>query len=299
MELLHIKGDCFYFKGAVNIGYVRDEENGLLIDAGLDQQSMKKVLKLLKEKQLPVTHLFITHAHTDHFGGAGYLQSQKHVHTIAPPIEEAILRNPILEPLYLFQGNKPISELRNKFLEGETMRVDEEAGALIQFGSHSCKTFTFPGHSINQMGVLVSDILYCGDAYFGREQLAKHRIPFIISAEDTLASLTYLKQIECYGAVPGHGNFQCSFIETVEENERCHQEILSWVEQLFAKRGTLSFEDYLVQLLEEWQVDCKHLSSWLLYRTAAMAYITLLVHTGSLVIVIEANRLLIKAVSEQ
>jgi len=45
--------------------------------------------------QLPITHLFVTHAHADHYGGAEYLQSVEKIYTYAPQLETAILQNPI------------------------------------------------------------------------------------------------------------------------------------------------------------------------------------------------------------
>jgi glyoxylase-like metal-dependent hydrolase (beta-lactamase superfamily II) len=90
MELIGVCEDTYYFKSAVNIGYIhhKEQEKGILIDAGLDSQSMKKVIKKLDEKTLPLTHLVITHSHADHYGGAAYLQSVRDVYTIAPHIEQ-------------------------------------------------------------------------------------------------------------------------------------------------------------------------------------------------------------------
>jgi glyoxylase-like metal-dependent hydrolase (beta-lactamase superfamily II) len=53
-------------------GFVYSQNRGIWIDAGLEIEGMKKGKKL-DEEQLPLTHLFITHAHVDHFEGAAYL----------------------------------------------------------------------------------------------------------------------------------------------------------------------------------------------------------------------------------
>ncbi|HEX7063769.1 MAG TPA: MBL fold metallo-hydrolase, partial [Bacillales bacterium] len=83
MDLQKISGNCYYFHGAVNIGYVRKGDKGLLIDSGIDKSTANKVLRQLREHELPVTHLFITHAHSDHFGGAAQLQKKTGVYTLA------------------------------------------------------------------------------------------------------------------------------------------------------------------------------------------------------------------------
>lgn len=192
MELHPITDNVYYFQGSVNIGYVQfSEREGMLIDAGLEEQAMKKVLKMLKAKELPVTHLFITHAHADHYGGAEYLQRQQEVFTIAPKFEAAILQEPMLEPLYLFHGVNPIQEWRNKFLEGKPIKVDvilEQAGE-VRVGESHFQTVDLPGHSYHQFGVIIEDILFAADAYFGVEILHKHGIPYIVDAKQTIESL--------------------------------------------------------------------------------------------------------------
>ncbi|WP_054634904.1 MBL fold metallo-hydrolase [Thalassobacillus sp. C254] len=79
MNLKKIKEGCSYFASPVNIGYVQKNETGLLIDAGIDASVSKKAVKQLKEKGLPLTDVLITHAHTDHFGGAGWIAENEQV----------------------------------------------------------------------------------------------------------------------------------------------------------------------------------------------------------------------------
>ncbi|MBD1381954.1 MBL fold metallo-hydrolase [Metabacillus arenae] len=276
MEFQQINENCYYFQGAVNIGYIHDGKTGLLIDAGLEKHAMKKVLKKLESEGLPITHLFITHAHADHYGGAAYLQSTKKILTFAPKIEEAILENPLFEPLYLFQGNEPITELRNKFLEGTRVKVDQvvEEGDLL-LGNLKINIYSLPGHSINQLGLIGYNIFYCADAYFGPEQLIKHKIPFIIDGEKTLQTLHKIKSIPCDGAVPGHGRFEEAYAKTVDENIRCHEEILEDVYHTIAyTAGGIPQEELVRRMCQKYHVELKNLSSWLLYRTAVMAYVT-------------------------
>jgi hypothetical protein len=45
MEFQKVSQQTYYFQAAVNIGYVQfSEDMGMLIDAGLEDQTMKKVL---------------------------------------------------------------------------------------------------------------------------------------------------------------------------------------------------------------------------------------------------------------
>lgn len=294
MNFHRLNKTCSYFQGAVNIGYVHNGENGLLIDAGIDKQTMKKVLKQLQAESLPVTHLFVTHAHADHYGGAEYLQSVTDVYTYAPALEAAMLRHPIIEPLYLFQGNKPLPEMRNKFLEGKPIVVDHEVeeGTYL-FGDTFFSCISLPGHSINQYGVLIDGVLYAADSYLGVEQLHKHKIPYIIDAQDTLESLHTLKSIDCVGAVPGHGVFEKDFGETVDANIVYHQRVKDSIEKMIEEHSTGIYHDELVgKICTLWNVGNLNVSTWMLFRTAVTAYLTMLVKENKVEFFVQEHRLM-------
>jgi len=296
MNLHQLNESCYYFQGAVNIGYVKNEDNGLLIDAGIDKQTIKKVIKQLHLLQLPITHLFVTHAHADHYGGAEYLQSVEKIYTYAPQLESAILQNPILEPLYLFQGNKPLPEMRNKFLEGKPIKIDEVVKeGVYPFGTTAFQCIALPGHSINQFGLLIDGILFAADSYFGVEQLEKHKIPYIIDGQDTIESLEILKTITCAGAVPGHGMFEEHFQETVERNIAYHVSIKKSIEKLvYEFKEGISHEQLVSQICMKWNIRNVKVSSWLLFRTAVTAYVTMLVRENKVQLEIENYCLKIK-----
>ncbi|MFD2215444.1 MBL fold metallo-hydrolase [Metabacillus endolithicus] len=296
MNFIQLNNSCYYFQGAVNIGYVRNGENGLLIDAGIDKQTMKKVLKRLQGDNLPVTHLFVTHAHSDHYGGAEHLQSTVDVYTYAPKLEAAMLRHPIIEPLYLFQGNKPLPEMRNKFLEGKPIRVDEEIEqATYPFGDIFFQCYSLPGHSINQHGLLIDKILYAADGYFAEEQLHKHKIPFIIDAKDTLESLHKLKSIDCVGAVPGHGLFEEDFVKTVDANISYHLKLMNSIKSVIQEHEAGIYHDELVaEICTKWDVGDLNVPSWMLFRTAVTAYVTMLVQENTTELLINNYRLMIR-----
>ncbi|WP_188455662.1 MBL fold metallo-hydrolase [Virgibacillus oceani] len=292
MKLALLNDTCYYFDAAVNIGYVHHGNHGMLIDAGIDDSVMRKVLKQLEAGNLPITHLFITHAHADHYGGANFLQKRHDVYTIAPVGEEAILRNPIIEPIYLFGGNDPLPELHNKFLKGKPIRVDQ----VIDDGEYRIGNFTFtahylPGHSFHQLGIQIDNILFAGDSYFSDEQLHKHKIPYITDADATIESLNRLLKIECAGAVPGHGVFEADFRETVLKNIAYHEELLTWVmDKVKTNAAGISHETIVADMCEQYQVTNPSLSQWLLYRTAVTAYLVGLLKREKISSGIEAGK---------
>ncbi|WP_079480606.1 MBL fold metallo-hydrolase [Halobacillus salinus] len=296
MSFQQIQNDCYYYHSSVNIGYVKSGSYGMLIDAGLDKSSIKKVLKELESHELPLTHLFITHAHSDHYGGAKYIQDQYSVHTIAPVLEEAILRYPSIEPLYLFGGNDPIDELQNKFLQGPPVRIDEViTETTFQFGDKTCDTFLLPGHSYHQLALRVDGILFAADSYFSEETLKKHKIPFLTDAHLALRSLERLATIDCEIAVPGHGEQEEDPSSTISANISCHKEIMEWIHEYVVNHELISHEQLVSEVCNHYKVKASQLSQWLLYRTAVSGYLVGLLKEGKLEQSIEDNRWVFKS----
>ncbi|TCP23804.1 glyoxylase-like metal-dependent hydrolase (beta-lactamase superfamily II) [Scopulibacillus darangshiensis] len=296
MELRRITDDCWYFHSPVNVGYIKNEDTGVLIDAGLDASAIKKVLRQLDEKDWPLTHLLITHAHADHFGGAHTVQKKRDIRTIAPSIEADILAYPKWEPLYLYQGNEPPAAMRTKFLEGKAARVDELCDeGMLQLGDVTVECIKLDGHSENQMGIIYKDILYAADSYMSLDYLEKHGIPFLIDLDRTLASLKRLLDLPVSGAVPGHGVYEENFKETVQNNIDFHQRNAEQLYGLFEKHPEGLSQEGCIQLaLSEWRIELKNIGSWALYRTAITGYLHYLCREGRLAVGISQNVLWFK-----
>jgi glyoxylase-like metal-dependent hydrolase (beta-lactamase superfamily II) len=293
MKLIRINHHCYYFQGAVNIGYVCDGEVGILIDAGLDQGAMRKVLNQLDQERLPLTHLLITHAHADHYGGAAYLQNKRNIYTMAPVLEEAILRNPVLEPIYLFQGNWPTLDMRNKFLEGEAIRIDEVVSEGVwDIQGIQINSIALPGHSYYQLGYQIHDVLYAGDAFFGRETLQKHKIPYLVDADQTLQTLKCLLEWPVKRAVPGHGAYEEDAEELIRQNIAWHQRVLESMEDVIKNAPDgLSHEQLVREMCTRWEIETSRLSSWVLYRTAITGYLLKLIKDEKAVLSIQRHAL--------
>ncbi len=299
MELHQLTDNVYYFQTSVNIGYVQfTEKTGMLIDAGLEDQTMKKVLKKLDEKGLPLTHLFITHAHADHYGGAAYLQKNRQVYTIAPGFESAILQEPMLEPLYLFHGTNPIPEWRNKFLEGKPIHVDLElkGEGVVERGEIQFRTIALPGHSYHQFGVMTNDILFAADAYFGKDIIHKHGIPYIVDAHLTLETLEKIKKLPCKGAVPGHGSYETDFLETIEENIKVHHQIEAMLFTLITGESAgVPFEQLVTKACTQKGITIRNVTSFMLFRTAVTAYLTKLMKEQKVSFQIRDNQLVVES----
>jgi glyoxylase-like metal-dependent hydrolase (beta-lactamase superfamily II) len=296
LEFQKFTEHCYAFTGAVTIGYCVKEGKGLLIDSGLDDSAIKKVMRKLEGEGLPLDYCVITHAHADHFGGAHYLKKKYGISLFSPKLEKAIIENSILEPIYLFNGAVPLKELRNKFLEGQAVEMDGE----LRTGENSIGPFTFkvidlPGHAYSQGGLLVDDILYAADSYFGSETLKKHMIPFIVDVDQTLESLEKLLHISCKGAIPGHGHFEENISYTVKENIELHNERMNSLLAMVNESPNGQTIDHIMrEYLDLHTITVSNVGQWLLFRTSVTAYLTSLERKQLLSFLIQDNQLIIK-----
>ncbi|RWR05537.1 MBL fold metallo-hydrolase [Siminovitchia fortis] len=291
MEFIKISDCCHYFSGSVNIGYIHKDGKGMLIDSGIDKGTAKKVLKILNEHHLPIDYVFLTHAHTDHYGGASFLQKQLQVKLHAPPLEAAIMEHPVLEPIYLWNGAMPIKQLRNKFLEGDPVKID----GFIREGENELGPFHFeavhlPGHSYAQMGILIGEILYAADAYFGAAVLAKHKVPFIVDADAAIDTLENLLNLSFRGALPGHGDYEIDIKETIQANIDCHANIKQFLLSCVnASANGISMDGLLERMFDHFGLKAPEIGQWLLYRTSFTAYISSLIESGEVSISINGH----------
>jgi ABC-type amino acid transport substrate-binding protein len=112
---VELAAGVYHLQGGSNVGLIVAGGEALVIDAGLDADAAKAILRHAAELGATVRGVIITHAHADHFGGATELARRTGAGVYAAGLEGAIVGQPLLEPLYLYAGASPIQELRHKF----------------------------------------------------------------------------------------------------------------------------------------------------------------------------------------
>lgn len=266
-----------YFPGHVNIGLVLGDSGAILIDSGLDTQTAKKIKKGLETIAQPLYAILQTHAHADHFGGNAYLLScWPEAKVYAPPLEEAVIRYPILEPIYLSMGAEPLDVLRNKFLLAPASRVDHllPIEGEVEIDGVGMTILSLPGHSWQQVGVVCDEICFAADSYLGESVLEKHKLPFLVDVHETMLSLVKLTQTRYDGYLPGHGPYTTSAQEiqdVLRKNKEWHERICSVLEEILIQEHTL--EDALAALCEHLEISIENASNYVLLRTALMGYL--------------------------
>ncbi|MBT4352768.1 MBL fold metallo-hydrolase, partial [archaeon] len=199
----------------------------------IDSDYAKKVDNLLKEMDVLVKSIIITHSHGDHFGGNSLILDRNPGCIVyAPKLESTIIKNPIFEPIYLY-GASPIEELKNKFFMAQESRVDE----IIKEGKFGdLDIINVKGHSMNMIAVATSDnVLYASDSFFPESILNKYKVPYLYDVEDTLNSLNKLQDTNYDFYVLTHGGLRTKEeakldiqknIERINEVNECIVEFL-------------------------------------------------------------------------
>ncbi len=288
-----------YFPGHVNIGLVIGESGAILIDSGLEAQTAKKIKKGLDAIAQPLCAIIQTHAHADHFGGNAYLLGcWPETKVYAPPLEEAIIRYPILEPIYLNMGAEPLADLKNKFLLAQASRVDHllPLEGTIAIDGVPFTILSLPGHSYQQVGLICDDICFAADSYLGEEVLEKHKLPFLVDAHETMNSLHKLLATTCTGYLPGHGAYTTSSQGAVHKNMEWHERIYAVIEDIL--REERGVEDALALLCERLHISIENAGSYALFRTAFMGYLVGLVKEKRVAYRFGANRWLWSTVQD-
>ncbi|MFC6666967.1 MBL fold metallo-hydrolase [Deinococcus radiopugnans] len=202
MSLIALAPGIFYFPGAVNsFVVVGRETDALLVDTGLDDSHARKLLRAVAEAGLVPSGILNTHSHADHHGGNAFILKRfPELKIFAPPLEDAVITHPILEPLTLF-GARPPRELQGKFLLAppSPARLAPEPG-LCRMGGADLELIEVAGHASLMYAVRVGEVLYAADALFGPDALSKH--PLTFCADSGLQKASAAKLAELEGCAP-------------------------------------------------------------------------------------------------
>lgn len=210
-----------YFEGPVTVG-VHYIEPGrvVLIDSGSDDSAARKMAGHFEKEGTVIAAIINTHSHADHCGGNAHLQKRTGCRVYACGIEASLIRDPILEPMYLYGGG-PLEALQNKFLQAapteSVIRVNpgrqEIEGAMFELVDLS-------GHSPAMVGVRTPDhVLFLGDGLIGIETAARHKILYHFNLEGMLAALDAIEALEASVCVIAHGGL-CEDVKAVAEDNR-------------------------------------------------------------------------------
>lgn len=286
-ELIQAFGSSYYIQSPAKIGLVKlSEKEVCLIDSGNDKDAGRRVRKLLDEQGWQLKVICNTHANADHNGGNRYLQQQTGCRILAPGIDCAITRHPILEPAFLY-GGYPVKELRRKFLlaqesEAEYLTKENVPGDM--------EIIPLPGHFFDMVGYRTGDdVVYLADCLSSRETLEKYQIGFLYDVAAYLDTLERVKTMEARLFVPAHAAATEDIKALAQENIDKVNEIAGRILALCAE--PVMFESVLQRLFQVYGLTMDF-EQYALVGSTVRSYLSWLKETGRLEAIFDDDRLL-------
>lgn len=286
-----LTGSTYLLPSGSNTGLIVADGQAVIVDAGLDADTARRVGRALTELGAKPVALLLTHAHADHFGGASAIAERFQIPVYAPALEAAVVENPYLEPQFLFSGAAPLPELLGKFTLAMPCRVNGlvDPGPLEVDGI-PIEVVALPGHAPNQVGYAFGGTLFCSDVFFPRETLAKHPIPFCADVRRALDTLQRLPAMGYARYAPGHGP---ALADPAPECRANADRLLAIADAILqACAAPLSTGDLLKAVADALGVTLNQIAQYCLAQTTILACAAWLRSEGRLDVVFADNRML-------
>ncbi|MDD7293995.1 MAG: MBL fold metallo-hydrolase [Oscillospiraceae bacterium] len=170
---------------------VTEKKHVVAVDVGGDAQ---KILQYLKENDLQLTKILLTHGHYDHIGGVAELQATTGATVYIHEADAPMLSDNMLNLAQWIVGHAvpPVTDYK-VLQDGDEIVQDECTFHVL----HT------PGHTKGSVCYQLEHTLFTGDTLF---RLSRGRTDFPGGSDDELyASLQRLKQLDGeYDVLPGH-----------------------------------------------------------------------------------------------
>lgn len=203
MELVQIGQNTWYIPGRVNVGYYEENGKSYLIDTGLDDESGRKILRLIESRGVPLAAIVNTHSNADHIGGNSFIQRRTGCEVWATRLESLIIACPTIEPLFLW-GAFPFRDIRGKFIEAKPSepKVIPNDGKIMDTLLHAVP---LPGHFLDMIGVVTPDnVFFVADSLFEPLILKKYFFIVMLDIAGAYKTFDVIQNFKADWFVPCH-----------------------------------------------------------------------------------------------
>lgn len=250
----------------VNAGVIASPEMAVVIDTlAFPEETMAMRTFIEQELKVPVKYVINTHYHADHSWGNYLFPKAKIIsHSLC----------------YQYLKEKGTVSLRKAREENSVFRNTEITLPHITFsqgemglkvGKKTIKIFPFPGHSFDNLAVLVEEdrVLFSGDTFMP--------LPYIVDGdiEDTITSMKMVLKMGLENIVQGHGDIilRGEIDEVVKDNLDYLNELRKVVRRANRRKYPLDlFEEISVQECGKSRVLLGGLAEGLHQRNMAALY---------------------------
>lgn len=283
-KLVELADGCGYLPGPVNVGLVWGPDGrAVAVDSGGDRDAARGLLRAVQARELRLVAVVNTHAHADHYGGNEYLvRQQPDLEVWAPELEEAVLRNPYLEPFYLF-GACPPEALRNKWLMARPSPVHHvysTAQAELQVAGLFLRVHRADGHSARQAALGFGPVCFAADSFFGPEVLQKYGVPFAHHVAGQLQTLEEMRGWPYEWFVPGHGEAvrRAELPAVLDANRLAVRQATEWVRAALGSGATT--DEVVHRVAAQLPAPPSTPSTYFLLRATVTAHLAYLLESG-------------------
>lgn len=280
-----------YAKAPTAIGVVTRGDSALLVDSGLDENLVRKVVAALDREGVAVRAIVNTHAHADHFGGNAFCHERTGCEVVAPAGEAPFVERPELEGWTLFGAPAP-DALRGKFILAKPSPVHRTIGAegVVDIAGFDVRFHSLPGHSVGQMGVEVDGVLFTGDALLPERIVQKYGLVFAVDPLAARASTARIPELGARAVVSYHGGVVDDLEGAVRTNVEANERIERFVLERLA-RAPLTADDLFAQLCDE-VGEPASVELFVLNQSTLRGYLAALERAGRLVASVEQGRMI-------
>ncbi len=241
MSLNEVSKDVYVLEGASNISILLYRDEALVIDTGLGDSGARKIRRWADENGIEIRWIINTHSHADHFGGNSYLLKKfPDIRILAPEIEDAFIKYPILEPTFLY-GASPPEVLRSDFLMSQASPVHETLSpGKKEIGPFDIEIVPLPGHSFNQIGVIFDDIFFVADSLFVPTLMEKYGVLYFTDFNEWLRTFEKLMEFTDFRFILGHRKWESDQKELVKKNIEHLEQVRKTISSCLKDKNPLS-----------------------------------------------------------